>query len=418
MKYVKNYKCTICNKEYSKDLNLYTCPNCGELGILDIIFDYNEIKKIVSRDYFINNKTIGIKRYLPYLTVKKELFEDTLVVGNTPLIKSNNLSKIVNIDNLYIKDDGQNPTQSLKDRASIIACLKAKEFGYKTISCSSTGNAASSLAGNAAKLGLKTVIFVPKRAPKGKLLQLKVFGSNLIKVNGDYKATYNLSKESIAEFGWYNRNAAVNPHLVEGKKTVAMEIAEKLDFNPTDYVFVSVGDGCTIAGVYKGFYDFYQTGLIDKIPKIIGVQAEGCSPFYDAFINKHEVLEAEENTIADSIAVGIPRNPIKGLNAVKNSYGRFITVTDQEILDSILILGKTEGVFAEPAAAATVAGLMKARQEGFIKKSDSVTIIITGNGLKDPQSIENEINDWTLLEPKVDEVKKYITHIKETEDYE
>jgi threonine synthase len=291
-------------------------------------------------------------------------------VGWTPLYKSKELKSILGIKELYVKDDGQNPTQSLKDRASVIACLKAIEKGQETISCSSTGNAASSLAGNAAKLGLKTVIFVPKRAPVGKLLQLKAFNSDLIKVNGDYKAAFNLSKEAIDYYGWYNRNAAINPHLVEGKKTVALEIAEQQDFNPTDWVVVSVGDGCTIAGVYKGYYDLLNVGLIDRIPRILGVQAEGCSPFVEAFNNNEELKEAEENTIADSIAVGIPRNPIKAMNAVIKSKGNFISVKDSEILDSILLLSKTEGVFAEPAAAASVAGLIKALETNIIKKSE------------------------------------------------
>jgi len=352
MKNIKHYECTICHKQYSKELDLLTCPDCGELGILDIVFDYDYIRNLVSKEYFKKNENYNIWRYLPFLTVKENNIKDTLNVGWTPLYKSSQLSKILNIKELYIKDDGQNPTQSLKDRASVIACLKAIEKGKDTISCSSTGNAASSLAGNAAKLGLKTVIFVPKRAPIGKLVQLSVFGSDLIRVDGDYKATFNLSKAAIDEYGWYNRNAAINPHLIEGKKTVALEIAEQLNFKPTDWVVCSVGDGCTIGGVYKGFYDLKQVGLISRIPKILGVQSEGCCPIHDAFHNDTDVLESEENTIADSIAVGIPRNPIKALNAVKKSNGSYITCSDDEILKAIVLLAENEGVFSEPAATA------------------------------------------------------------------
>ena len=414
MKNVKHYECTICHKIYPKDSQFMTCPSCGESGILEIVFDYEKIKKEVSKAYFMNNKAYSIKRYLPFLTVDSKYFNNTLNVGWTPLYKSTKLSKDLDIKDLYFKDDGQNPTQSLKDRASIIACLKAKELGYDTISCSSTGNAASSLAGNAAKMGLKTVIFVPKRAPIGKLIQLKAFGSNLIKVDGDYKDTFRLSKESIEHYKWYNRNAAINPHLVEGKKTVAMEIAEQLDFKPTNYIFVSVGDGCTIAGVYKGFYDLKQVGLIDKIPKIIGVQSEGCAPFYEAFHNNHELRETSEDTIADSIAVGIPRNPIKGLNAVKKSHGTFIKVSDDEILESLMLLARTEGIFAEPAAAASLAGVIKAKKENIIKDLKSVTVIVTGNGLKDPNAIKERITDWLLLKADINEVKKHIRNSKET----
>ena len=414
MKNVKHYECTICHRTFPKDIEFMTCPNCKDKGILEIVFDYEKIKKEVSKKYFENNKEYSIKRYLPFLTVKEEYFKDTLRVGWTPLYKSKKLSEDYGIKNLYFKDDGQNPTQSLKDRASIIACLKAKELGYETICCSSTGNAASSLAGNAAKMGLKTVIFVPKRAPIGKLIQLKAFGSELIKVDGDYKDTFRLSKESIEYYKWYNRNAAINPHLIEGKKTVALEIAEQQGFNPTDYVFVSVGDGCTIGGVYKGFYDLFKVGLIKSIPKIVGVQSEGCAPFYDAYHNNQEIKETEENTIADSIAVGIPRNPVKGLNAVKKSNGTFIKVSDEEILDSIMLLAKTEGIFAEPAAAASLAGVIKAKRENIINDLDSVTVIITGNGLKDPNSINKRITNWLLLSADINEVKKHIRSKKET----
>jgi threonine synthase len=413
MKNIKYYECTLCHKHYSKELDLMICPDCGESGILEIIFDYEYIKTQVSREYFKNNKNYNIWRYLPFLTVSDKHTEDTLNVGWTPLYKSKTLNRKLGLKNLYIKDDGQNPTQSLKDRASVIACLKAIEKGKETISCSSTGNAASSLAGNAAKLGLKTVIFVPERAPIGKLIQLKAFGSDLIKVKGDYKAAFELSKESIALYNWYNRNAAINPHLVEGKKTVSLEIAEQLDFQPTDWVVVSVGDGCTIAGVYKGFYDLLNVGLINRIPKLLGVQSNGCAPFVTAYKNNAALQETEENTIADSIAVGIPRNPIKAMNAVKNSKGVFISVEDSEILDSILLLSNTEGVFAEPAAAASVAGLKKALENKIIMENESVTVIVTGNGLKDPQALYNRITDWLLLEADINEVKK---HIEDTKD--
>ncbi|MCK5388543.1 MAG: pyridoxal-phosphate dependent enzyme, partial [Candidatus Izimaplasma sp.] len=276
------------------------------------------------------------------------------------------------------------------------------------ISCSSTGNAASSLAGNAAKLGIKTVIFVPKRAPLGKLSQLLIYGAQVISVEGDYKDTFNLSKAAIDHFGWYNRNAAINPHLVEGKKTVALEIAEQLNFSVTDWVSVSVGDGCTIGGVYKGFYDLFKIGLIDRIPKILGVQSDGCSPFYTAYTEGCPLVEAEENTIADSIAVGIPRNPVKAQNAVEKSQGTWITVSDQEILKAMKILGSKEGIFGEPAGVAGFAGVINALQQGIIKHTDSVTVIVTGNGLKDTANALKATEAPLSLKPDLQELIKYI----------
>lgn len=408
MTYIKQYRCTKCNEAFEYDEGINVCPRCNDEGILDIEYDYDAIKEVMDEAYFKSQKDLSIWRYLPLLPVGDRFINQTLRVGWTPLYESYHLKEKYNVKQLMIKDEGLNPTQSLKDRASVIACVKALEMKKTLISCSSTGNAASSLAGNAAKLGLKTVIFVPKRAPIGKLTQLLIYGSNLIKVDGDYKQAYQLSKEAIDHYGWYNRNAAINPHLVEGKKTVALEIAEQMNFKPTDWVITSVGDGCTIAGVYKGFYDLLQLGLIEKIPKIMGVQSSGCSPFYDAFHEGRDLQETEELTIADSIAVGIPRNPIKGMNAVKKSKGTFIKVTDEAILNAMVELGKYEGIFAEPAASASFAGFIKAREENIIKAADTVTVIVTGNGLKDTFNALKKVDEPVLLNANINEFINYI----------
>lgn len=408
MKYVKNYECTICHKIYDKKEHIYTCKDCGEKGILDINYDYEELKKVLTKEYFKNNTDFSMWRYKHLMSVIDRDFSNLLKVGWTPLYKSNQLRKELNLKELYIKDEGLNPTASLKDRASAIAVVKALEENAKVISCSSTGNAASSLAGNAARVGIKTVIFVPKRAPLGKLSQLLVYGATVISVDGDYKDTFQLSKEAINHFGWYNRNAAINPHLVEGKKTVALEIAEQLDFKLTDWVSVSVGDGCTIGGVYKGFFDLFNIGLIDKIPKILGVQSDGCSPFFTAFTNGCPLVEAEENTIADSIAVGIPRNPVKAMNAVSKSGGTWITVSDKEILQAMKILGSKEGIFGEPAGVAGFAGVINALQQGIIKNIDSVTVIVTGNGLKDTTNALKVVGSPIFMKPNLQELIKII----------
>ena len=257
------------------------------------------------------------------------------------------------------------------------------ELGYDTVACSSTGNAASSLAGNASRMGLKSVIFVPERAPEGKLAQLLIFGAKVVSVKGDYRATFELSRAAIEKYGWYNRNAGINPIMTEGKKTVALEIAEQLDWEPTDWVAVSVGDGCTIGGVYNGFRDLLELGMIERIPKILGVQSAGCCPFVTAAEAGLDLAPAEENTIADSIAVGVPRNPKKALRAVAASNGRWISVTDEDILEAMRLLGRTEGVFGEPAGVAAAAGVVKAAGLGLIRPEETVTLISTGSGLKD-----------------------------------
>jgi threonine synthase len=395
--FVKSYECTLCHKTYHPSQNIMTCSNCGEQGILMIEYDYEKMKKVVNQAYFENNKDQSMWRYLPLMSIEGKFHERLLKIGFTPLYQANRFHQRIGLNKLFIKDESTNPSQSLKDRASAVAVLKALEMNQDTIACSSTGNAASSLACHAARMGLKTYIFVPKRAPLGKLTQLLIYGANVIQVDGDYRSAFKLSKDAINHYGWYNRNAAINPHLVEGKKTVALEIAEQLNFKPTDWVVVSVGDGCTIAGVYQGFYDLKMLGLIEKIPKLLGVQSEGCAPFVIAHQTKKPLIETNELTIADSIAVGIPRNPVKALRAVIESKGNWISVSDQDIIYTMAKLGKDEGIFAEPAASASFAGLEKAIRLNIIDKNESVTVIHTGNGLKDLDNAQKAIKQPIVM---------------------
>ncbi len=388
MKNVKYLKCVKCGKTYEATADATTC-DCS--GILDVIYDYDYIKTIFNKDVLKSRKDQTMWRYRELLPIEEDTTVQGLRVGNSPLYSSDKIAKILGIKKLYIKDDGVNPTSSLKDRASAMAVTKAIEAGYSTIACSSTGNAASSLAGNAAAANLKTYIFVPQRAPKGKIAQLMMFGANLTAVKGSYEETFELSKKAIEKYGWYNRNAAINPYLSEGKKTVSLEIIEQLDFCAPDYVAVSVGDGCTIAGVYKGLYDMYNVGLIDKIPRLISVQASGCCPINVAAKNRtHNFAPQEENTYADSIAVGVPRNPDKAINAILDSNGITVNVTDDEIREAQRFLAKECGVFGEPAGVAATAGLKKLCEKGMIEKDATVVSIVTGNGLKD---IESAINN-------------------------
>lgn len=407
-KYIRGYRCTVCGEFFETKEAMMTCPHCGEKGILDVEYDYDALKQVLTKDYFKNNRDYSMWRYFPLMGIKEENIHKMLRIGWTPLVKSYNLSKELGLKELYIKDDGLNPSGSSKDRASGVAVLKAIEAGAKVISCSSTGNAASSCACHAAHMGIPAVIFVPKRAPIGKLTQISLYGATLVVVDGDYKAAFRLSKEAINKYGWYNRNAAINPFMVEGKKTVSLEIAEQLNFKPTDWVVVSVGDGCTVGGVYKGFYELHKLGLIEKVPKILGVQSEGCEPFVKASREKSPLEECEENTLADSIAVGIPRNPLKALRAVENSHGSWISVPDTEIISAMSLLGKTEGIFGEPAAVTSLAGLKKALEKGIISKDESVTIIITGNGLKDPNNAQKAISKPELMEPNINKLDIYL----------
>ena len=398
---VTGAKCTICGRVSPAEPDTTTCPHCG--GILDIEYDYDYVRDCFQKRPLSERNDPTMWRYLELLPVEGTGSRPRLRVGGSPLYRAEALGKKLGIRELWIKDDGQNPTASLKDRASAMAVVKAEEAGKTTIACSSTGNAASSLAGNAAAAGLSTFIFVPSRAPKGKVAQLMMFGATVVLVEGSYEDTFRVSAEAIDRWGWYNRNAAINPYLMEGKKTVSLEIAEQLSFRMPDYVAVSVGDGCTIGGVWKGFRDLYRAGLIDRLPRLISVQASGCCPINTAAAaGTMEWIPQEENTLADSIAVGVPRNPVKALRAISESNGVTVNVSDEEILAAMRLLGAQAGVFAEPAGAAGTAGVIKAVETGLIERGASVVSVVTGNGLKDVNNAIKAAGEPMSIRPDMD----------------
>ena len=380
MRNVKYGKCVRCGRTYEATPDLTVCE-CG--GILDITYDYEYIKSRLTRETLANRAERSMWRYRELLPIEEDTAPTPLRVGWSPLYEEPRLAEQLGLGRLYVKDDGQNPTASLKDRASAMAVAKAREAGAKVIACSSTGNAASSLAGNAAAAGLSTYIFVPSRAPKGKVAQLMTFGSTVISVQGSYEETFELSKQAIDKWGWYNRNAAINPYLSEGKKTVALEIMEQLGWEVPDYIAISVGDGCTIAGLWKGLKDLHAIGFIDRLPRLISAQAAGCCPLNRAIETDTPWEPMEENTLADSIAVGVPRNADKALMAIRESHGLTVNVTDEEIMAAQQLLGRTCGVFGEPAGVTGTAGVKKLCEAGVIGKQDTVVSVVTGNGLKD-----------------------------------
>lgn len=406
MKNVTGARCVKCGKVYDAAPDVTTC-SCG--GILDIEYDYDYIKSVLTKEKLALRKEKSLFRYRELLPIEQNTQPTPLRAGGSPLYRASTLEKLLSLGELYVKDDGFNPTSSLKDRASAIAVAKAIEAGADTVACSSTGNAASSLAGAAAAAGLRAFIFVPERAPAGKLAQLLIFGANVIKVKGNYADTFNLSKLAIDKYGWYNRNAAINPYLGEGKKTVALEIAEQLNWKIPEYVALSVGDGCTIAGVWKGFKDLYALGFIDRLPRLISVQAEGCCPINTAVQTNSQLIPCEENTLADSIAVGTPRNPDKAICAIRESSGVTINVSDEEILDAMRILGKTCGVFGEPAGVAGTAGVKKAIELGLIPKGSTVCSIVTGNGLKDVSNAQKAAGTPMELPPDLNMFDKALS---------
>lgn len=399
MKNVLYGKCVKCGRTYPATPDLTTCE-CG--GILDITYDYDYIKTQLTKEKLAERTERTMWRYRELLPIEDSTQPTPLRVGWSPLYEEPRLAAQLGLKQLWVKDDGQNPTASLKDRASAMAVAKAREAGAKVIACSSTGNAASSLAGNAAAAGLKTYIFVPSRAPKGKVAQLMTFGATVISVQGSYEETFELSKAAIDRWGWYNRNAAVNPYLSEGKKTVTLEILEQLGWRTPDYIALSVGDGCTIAGAWKGLKDLYAAGFIERLPRLISVQAQGCCPLNRAIQTGTPWTPMEENTLADSIAVGVPRNPDKALSAIRESDGVAVNVSDGEILDAMRLLGRTQGVFGEPAGITGTAGVKKALELGLISPESTVVSIVTGNGLKDVESGIRAAGEPLVVPPDMD----------------
>jgi len=398
-----------CGTVYSPQDTDYTCPACGpRRGTLEVLYDLRQLRKTLTRAYFRDEAERTMWRYLPILPVADRRFIQPLRVGWTPLYRFDRLAREYGLETLLIKDDGQNPTASYKDRASSIVVIKAQEKRKAVVTCASTGNAASSLSGFAASTPLETVIFVPRTAPEAKVAQLLVYGARVFLVKGSYDVAYDLAAQAAEAFGWYNRSAAVNPYLVEGKKTGALELAEQLDWDVPDVVLVGVGDGSVISGICKGFYEMEQLGLIDRSPQVIGVQAEGSSPVAQAFARydggEVTIEDVEASTVADSICVGKPRDIVKAVTYVSRNGGRFVTVSDQEIIDAIAVLAQRTGVFAEPAGAAPFAGLLKLADSGDLA-GKRAAVMVTGNGLKDVAAARRAVGAAMEIEPDLEAVK-------------
>ena len=360
-----------------------TCPRCGITGILDVRYDYRAVARRLTRRALARRTDRSHWRYRELLPLGARARLPALAVGWSPLEPAPALARHLGLGSLLLKDDGRNPSASLKDRASAVGAVKAVEARRGTIACASTGNAASSLACMAASLGLKAIIFVPERAPEPKLAQLLMFGATVLRVRGGYDKAWDLCQRSCERWGWYNRNCAVNPFLVEGKKTVSLEICEQLEWRLPEWVAVSVGDGCTIAGTWKGIREMHQLGFAKKLPRMLGVQATGCKPIADAFHSGKDLVPVEGGTRADSIDCGTPRNWRKAVQALRESHGEIVAVSDAEIMEAMNKTARLSGVFGEPSGAASVAGVKRAIADGIIKKGESVCAVITGNGLKD-----------------------------------
>ncbi len=387
--YFTGYKCIDCGKTMHSTGIIYLCDICGKkykvgeplIGVLEAYYDYDKI----GEEWEKCDKNLSNLLQL-FSPVAVEYFPE-IPVGNTPFYQSLRLSsflqnKGMNLESVWIKNDALNPSGSLKDRASYTMTAEAKKLGVDKIVTASTGNAASALAAMAAAAGIKAVIFVPAGAPPAKIAQIKIHGAELIKVDGDYDKAFAQSLEYTAKHGGLNRNTAYHPFTIEGKKTVSLEIFIQNNYKVPEWIVVPVGDGVILTGVYKGFADLKRAGITDKMPRLLAVQADSS----DAIVNYWESNKyrnaIKPDTIADSISVSAPSNARWARKLMIETNSKGVLVTDEEIMTAQKELAQTTGVFAEPAASASLAGLKTALKNGIIQPTEQTVLLITGHGLK------------------------------------
>jgi threonine synthase len=381
--HVAGLRCVHCRKQHPDKELIYVCPSCG--ANLQVEYDYDHIRASWSKQQLAENRDYTMWRYAPLFPVQGRI--EAPPVGYTPLFQAPRLAAGLGLKTLWIKDDGRNPSASFKDRASAIALLHAREHGHEFVTGASTGNAASATAVLAAALGMRCRIFVPAAAPRAKVAQLLAFGAEVLAVEGSYDQAFDLCLAATARFGWYNRNTGYNPFTREGKKSVSFEIAEQLGWQVPDLVVVPVGDGNIISGVWKGFCDLQRIGFIDRLPRLLAAQASGSAAVVNALAGDGRIQAVSGDTVADSISVSVPRDGEAAVQAVRESKGFGVTVSDQQILEAIPELARGSGVFGEPAGVTAYAALKQAVAERRIDPGWRTVILVTGNGLKDVASV-------------------------------
>jgi threonine synthase len=398
------FRCTDCGRTYSRDEVRYLCPECGKsyrpgiplVGVLEAVFDAAAIRSAfdpLRPDWQL------------FCAVERE-FHPPLPVGKTPLAKVDRLGAELGLSALWVKNDGLNPSGSLKDRASFLVAAEALRLGEKRVVAASTGNAASALAAVCASAGLEALIFVPEKAPRAKLVQMVLAGATVVPVKGTYDDAFRLSLEYTARRGGLNRNTAYHPLTIEGKKTAGLEIWAQLGFEVPDAIVVSVGDGVILGGVHKAFVDLKRSGLVDRLPRLVGVQAEKSDAIH-RYVQTGRYSDAPDpSTRADSISVVCPSNAHGARRAVLESQGLTLTVSDDEILEAQALLLSRTGIFAEPAGAAALAGLVRLQAgPGRLAEGERVVLLATGHGLKDVEAPLSRVSIPPAIEPRLEAVR-------------
>jgi threonine synthase len=384
---------------------------------LDVLLDYDAIKKNFTAEDILTGKETSLWRYLQLLPVVDPGNWGTPLraAGGTPIFSSSRLAENLGLRFLWVKDEGRNPTASFKDRASAVVVARARQIDAQVVVTASTGNAGAALAGMAAAVGQNAIIFAPKTAPPAKVAQLLIYGARVLLVDGTYDDAFDLTILAAQEFGWYCRNTGYNPFTAEGKKTAAFEIwdwarseSSLSNLDSRLSIFVSVGDGNIISGIHKGFKDLIALGWMEHMPRIFGVQAGGSAAIANAFhADTETITPVSANTLADSISVDLPRDGVRAVRAARDTAGSYVVVSDEEILAAIAELGKV-GIFAEPAGATSYAGLVKAVGMGLVNPDDAVLVINTGSGLKDVKAAMQAAGNAPIIEPTLDAVRRIV----------
>jgi threonine synthase len=407
MSYIKGLKCRECRREYPIN-PIHVCEFC--FGPLEVIYDYEEIQKNVTRAG-IEGRPKTMWRYRELLPLDSEPAVGRNV-GFTPLIKAERLAKVLGVKEIYLKNDAVNhPTLSFKDRVVSVAVSKAKEFGFEVVSCASTGNLANSVSALAAEGGLESYIFVPHDLERGKILGTLIYGTNLIGITGSYDEVNRLCSEIAENYRWAFVNINLRPFYAEGSKTFGYEIAEQMGWKTPRHVIVPMAGGSLITKIWKGFKELEGIGLIEGVDsKIYGAQASGSNPIVAAFKEGIEWIKPlRPKTIAKSLAIGNPADGFYALKTIRESGGSAEDVSDEEIVEAMKLLARTEGIFTETAGGVTVGVTKKLIDKGIIPKDESILISITGNGLKTQEAVQDRVGQPLIIEPKFSEFERIVT---------
>jgi len=399
-------KCIGCGETFSAETSACRCPRCGDL--LDIVYDYGEVNPRLLKEKWLERRT-GVWKYKELMPLQPSN-PVTLGEGGTTLHSCGRLVKALGMKNLYAKNEGENPTGSFKDRGMTVGVNKALELGMKTTACASTGNTSASLSAYAAKAGLGCVVLLPAgKIASGKLAQAIAHGAKVIAVRGNFDEALVLVQNLCQKYSLYLLNS-INPFRLEGQKTIAYEVYEQLGSIVPDTLIVPVGNAGNISAIWKGFSELKKLGVVDEAPRMVGVQAEGASPFASMILENREDLVpvSDPKTIATAIRIGAPVNWKKALRAVKESDGTVVTVTDAEIVEAQKSLARSEGLFVEPASAASVAGLKKLIERGDVSATESVVCVLTGHGLKDPEIVSKYYEKPVEIENDVESVERQL----------